>query len=100
MATSNSTDCLSSATVPLSPAELAEGIEAVSTLEAAAEEAAPTPRFTVYQVPSDYMAPTLQPGDLVEIDTAITRADRDGLFLIGFDCGDPALRRLQLLPGG
>lgn len=57
-------------------------------------------RFVIYQVPSDYMDPTLRPGDLVEIDTTVTRADRDGLFLIDFERGDPALRRVQLLPGG
>lgn len=35
--------------------------------------------FTVYEVPSDYMSPTMQPGDLVEIDSAVTRAHADGV---------------------
>lgn len=58
------------------------------------------PRFIAYEVPSDYMAPTLQPGDLVEIDTTVTRARDNGVYLIGFPAGEPMLRRVQVLLDG
>lgn len=58
------------------------------------------PRFIAYEVPSDYMAPTLQPGDLVEIDTAVTRARDNGVYLISFPAGEPMLRRVQALLDG
>jgi phage repressor protein C with HTH and peptisase S24 domain len=60
----------------------------------------PERRFAIYEVPSDYMAPTFQPDELVEIDTTVTRAHADGVYLIDFSHGEPALRRVQVIPGG
>jgi phage repressor protein C with HTH and peptisase S24 domain len=62
-------------------------------------QAHPRKRFTVYEVPSDYMSPTMQPGDLVEIDSTVTRAHADGVYLVAFPAGMPALRRIQALLG-
>lgn len=59
--------------------------------------AAPLRRLMVYEVPSDYMAPTMQPGDLVEIDSTVTRAHANGIYLVVFPTGKPALRRVQVL---
>ncbi len=43
------------------------------------------------------MTPTLNPGDLVLVDTQDKNAD-DGLFVVSLDNG-PCIRRLQRLPG-
>lgn len=66
----------------------------------ARNEQDPGQRFDLYEVPSDYMAPTFQPDDLVAIDTTVTRAHSDGIYLIAFPVGKRALRRVQLIPGG
>lgn len=60
-------------------------------------EAPACARFTIHEVPSDYMAPTLQPGDLVEIDSAVTRAHDDGIYLVALPAGNSVLRRIQVL---
>lgn len=57
-------------------------------------------RLTMYQVPSGYMSPTVEAGDLVEIDTAVGDFDGDGVYLVGFAEGDPALRRIQRIGPG
>ena len=57
----------------------------------------PERRFAIYEVPSDYMRPTFEPGDLVEIDTSVTRAQFDGVYLLAFPTGEPALRRVTVL---
>lgn len=63
------------------------------------KRAEPKKRFTVYEVPSDYMLPTMQPGDLIEIDTIVASVDADGIYLVDFPAGMPALRRVQVLLG-
>ena len=63
-------------------------------------EQEPGRRFDLYEVPSDYMAPTFQPDDLVAIDTTVTRAHSDGIYLISFPVGKRALRRVQVISGG
>ena len=55
-------------------------------------------RFETYEVPSDYMVPTLYPGDLVEIDRTATRIDREGIYLLAFPSGAPSLRRISFGP--
>lgn len=55
-------------------------------------------RFVVHQVASGYMAPTLNAGDLVEIDTLEESPNADAVYLIALPFGEPALRRLQVLP--
>lgn len=57
-------------------------------------------RYQTYIVPSDYMAPTLQSGDLAEIDTAVAQVQSDGIYLLAFPTGDPALRRVQIMTSG
>jgi|GEM_PF-1752990 len=54
-------------------------------------------RFICYEVPSDYMRPSFEPGDRVEIDTSITQAKQDGVYLLAFPLGEPALRRIQVM---
>ncbi len=56
-------------------------------------------RFVPYVVPSDYMSPTLEAGDVVEIDTSITAIGQDGIYLFEFSTGEPALRRAQVVLG-
>lgn len=57
----------------------------------------PERRFAIYEVPSDYMRPTFEPSDLVEIDTTVTRVGGDGVYLLKFPFGEPALRRIQTI---
>ena len=53
-------------------------------------------RFIYYEVPSDYMRPSLEPGDRVEIDTSVTQAHYDGIYLFQSPQGDPELRVVQV----
>lgn len=55
--------------------------------------------FNLHEVASDYMVPTFQSGDLVAIDESITYIHADGVYLLGFPFGEPALRRVQVLFG-
>ncbi len=52
-------------------------------------------RNVVVTVPSDSMAPTLHPGDLVEVDTIATTFEGDGIYLVAFPHGDPGFRRIS-----
>jgi hypothetical protein len=56
-------------------------------------------RFIPYQSPSNYMEPSLSAGDLAQIDTVDVRVN-EGIYLLAFPDGEPALRRLQRLPSG
>lgn len=56
-------------------------------------------RFLHFIAPSDSMAPNIQPGDVVEIDTAITRVEIEGIYLVDVGWGSPELKRVQRIPG-
>lgn len=56
------------------------------------------PRLGIFRAPTDSMAPTIAPGDIVEIDEACNVIRTDGLFVIDID-GSPAIRRVQRVPG-
>lgn len=51
--------------------------------------------FGVYRVPSDYMRPVFEPGDVIEIDTSVTQFERDGYYLLHFPMSAPHIRRLD-----
>jgi phage repressor protein C with HTH and peptisase S24 domain len=57
-------------------------------------------RTFFFQVASDYMIPTFEPGDGAEIDTADAQPHRDGIYLMAFPNGQPALRRIQITMTG
>ena len=69
------------------------------------QDVAPPPRFVAdrrfetYMVSSDYMSLTFNAGDFVQIDTAVQRVDQDGIHMVNFKGGEPALRRIQTIPG-
>lgn len=52
----------------------------------------------VFRAPSDSMAPAIAAGDIVEV-MPCEHLDADGIFIVDIN-GAPALRRIQLLPGG
>ena len=59
------------------------------------------PRFSVHLVTTPHMEPELSIGDLVQIDTTVTKIDGDAVYLIAFPGhGEPALRRIAQEPGG
>ena len=72
----------------------------------ALRSAVPTPRFIIHEVESGDMSPTVEAGDLAEIDTTITMLPRtgrvvnevDGVYLLAFPNGNPALRRIRSSP--
>ena len=59
----------------------------------------PTHRIEVFRAQSGNMAPTIDAGDIVEIDRTCSAITNDGIFVFEA-AGALAVRRVQRLPGG
>ena len=53
----------------------------------------------LFKVPTDSLAPTINPNDLVFVDTLATRYTTEGIYVFNLD-GETYIKRLQRIPGG
>lgn len=53
----------------------------------------------LFKVPTDSLAPTINPNDLVFVDTLANRYTTEGIYVFNLD-GETYIKRLQRIPGG
>lgn len=53
----------------------------------------------IFRVPTDSLAPTINPNELVFVDTLINRYTTEGIYVFNLD-GETYIKRLQRIPGG